>query len=96
MPQPDMIDRLLKLELYAWVGEDELGSGEIGIKQAIVPAGCIPIVATTREKVDRPFIREQMQTMVDQYGKTRFLVRFQFNAALASIVPTAHEKTPAE
>jgi hypothetical protein len=93
MPKPDMIDRLRELELYAWVGEDELGSGEIGLKQALVPAGYIPIVATTREKVDRPFIRDQMQTMVDQFGKTRYLVRFSFGAVLALIVPAEGEKT---
>ena len=28
-----------EMVLHAWVGEDELGSGEFGIKQGIVPAG---------------------------------------------------------
>ena len=40
------------VELYAWVGEDEFGSGEIGLKQGLVPAGMIPLVADTLESVD--------------------------------------------
>ena len=38
-------ERIETMVLYAWVGEDELGSGEMGIKQAIVPAGNVPLVA---------------------------------------------------
>ena len=89
-----MIDRLGAVELFAWVGEDELGSGIIGLKQARVPAGMIPIVATTREKVDQPYIREQLQTMVDQFGKTHFLVRFRFDCVCEWI--KAHENAPAK
>lgn len=33
-----------KMVLYAWVGEDELGSGEVGLKQALVPAGFIALI----------------------------------------------------
>lgn len=62
--------------LYAWVGEDELGSGEIGLKQALCPAGCIPMVATQIQKVTQPFIREQLQSVANQYGKARYLVRY--------------------
>jgi hypothetical protein len=42
-----------RLELFAWVGEDELGSGEIGLKQAHAPAGLIPMVAIRRDKVEK-------------------------------------------
>jgi hypothetical protein len=64
------------VRLYAWVGEDECGSGKIGLKQAIVPAGVIPIVAVDLEKVDRGFIVDQMQRQVDEYGKTIYLVEY--------------------
>ena len=33
------------LTIYAWVGEDEYGSGRVGLKQGVVPAGIIPLVA---------------------------------------------------
>ena len=33
------------MTIYAWVGEDELGNGKIGIKQGRVPAGIIPLAA---------------------------------------------------
>jgi hypothetical protein len=71
-PLPD--SRLKNLELYAWVGEDELGSGKIGLKQAIVPAGTIPLVAIDRNKIDQQYIRDQLH----EYEKTMYLVRFKF------------------
>ena len=37
--------RIEDLTIVAWVGEDELGSGKIGLKQGHVPAGFIPLVA---------------------------------------------------
>ncbi|HEY1865913.1 MAG TPA: hypothetical protein VGG55_02490 [Candidatus Acidoferrales bacterium] len=72
-----------ELELYAWVGEDELGSGEIGMKQGLVPAGLIPLVATKRAKVDRQFIRDQMAHQQAQYGKRIVLARFRFDQILS-------------
>lgn len=62
------------LELYAWVGEDELGSGEIGLKAGIVPAGCIPLVAIRRDKVEK--LKWQMEMQAQTYGKKIRLVRF--------------------
>lgn len=64
------------LKLYAWIGEDEFGSGEVGIKQARVPAGFIPMVATRRDKVDRPEIRHALQRQAEAYGVTIRLVSF--------------------
>ena len=66
--------RLENLELYAWVGEDELGSGEIGLKQGIVPAGTIPMVALEQAKLDRYWKNAEKQAEV--YGKRISLVRF--------------------
>jgi hypothetical protein len=82
-PLPD--SRLKNLELYAWVGEDELGSGKIGLKQAIVPAGAIAMVAIAQDKIDQPYIREQLQQIADKYKKSRYLVRFEF-AEIVSIM----------
>lgn len=66
------------VELVAWIGEDEFGSGRIGIKQARVAAGLIPIVAVLDDKykVSRAEVVEQMQYQADQYGKTIRLVRY--------------------
>jgi hypothetical protein len=36
---------LKDIELFVWLGEDEEGSGEIGLKQALVPARLIPMVS---------------------------------------------------
>jgi hypothetical protein len=62
--------------LYAWIGLDEFGSGQVGLKRAIVPAGDIPLVAIDRTKVDRAFIREQLQAQADRYGVTIHLAEF--------------------
>jgi hypothetical protein len=71
----ELPERLRDVELFAWVGEDELGSGQIGIKQGLVPAGLIPIVATSR-KVARPDIAAQMHGQAQTSGKRIYLVRF--------------------
>jgi hypothetical protein len=89
--RPHLPDQLAEIDLYAWVGEDEHGSDEIGLKQAIVPAGCIPIVATSRDKVDRAGIRAQMQAMVNEYGKTRYLVRYTGLEVVAVLKPSEKE-----
>jgi hypothetical protein len=71
----ELPERLQGVELFAWVGEDELGSGQIGIKQGLVPAGMIPIVATS-PKVGRPEIAAQMDAQARLSGKRIYLVRF--------------------
>lgn len=64
------------IELYAWVGEDEFGSGKIGLKQGSVPAGLIPIVVVgpDRHKIDRVWKQAEAQAKVS--GKRIFLCRF--------------------
>jgi len=66
------------MKMYAWVGEDEFGSGKVGIKQAVVPAGLIPIVV-----MDYHFdkIRKLYPPMEDQakrFGKKIYLLEFEF------------------
>lgn len=79
------MDNLADHSLYAWVGEDEFGSGVIGLKQARVPAGLIPIVVMDyhREKAERGAIREQMEDQARVYGKRIYLVRFGFAEVVA-------------
>lgn len=78
----DPRDRLQEIELFAWIGEDELGSGVIGIKQGLVPAGYIPLVATTAEKINRDFLKVAMCLQASSYGKKIYLCRFKFDAVL--------------
>jgi hypothetical protein len=77
-----------ELLLYAWVGEDEFGSGEIGLKQGVVPVGLIPLVALSRRKVDRLEIRQQLQAQADHYGKTIRLVEFREAETVEVIEPS--------
>lgn len=80
-------DRLEDLVLYAWVGEDEFGSGEIGLKQALVPAGRVPLVSVALDKLDRREIRHQLQSIVDTFGKPMRLVRFKFAGTISTLKP---------
>jgi hypothetical protein len=80
-----MPDELKDLELFAWVGEDEFGSSKIGLKQAMVPAGLIPIVAIARGKVDREFIALQMEQQARAYGKQISLCRFTLAEVLKTV-----------
>jgi hypothetical protein len=77
--------RLEDHALYAWVGEDELGSGRIGLKQGLVPAGYIPLVAMDydRHKIDRAPLRTAMETQARKYGKKIRLVKFVFAEVVA-------------
>jgi hypothetical protein len=73
-PRPSVND----IELFAWVGEDELGSGEIGLKQALCPAGYIPMVSVRKDRMLQPSIVDQLTAQAAQYGKKIRLCRFVF------------------
>lgn len=75
-------NKLEELCLYAWVGEDEHGSGEIGLKQGLVPAGYIPLVATRQDKIDRPALELGMNLQAKLYGKRIRLVKFVFSEVI--------------
>lgn len=62
------------VELFAWIGKDEYGSGEVGLKQAIVPAGTIPMVAIDRRKMEGYW--DQAEAQAAAYGQQISLVRF--------------------
>jgi hypothetical protein len=79
--------RLKQLELYAWVGEDELGSGAMGLKQGMVPAGCVPLVSIHYAKLHTDDLMAQGRKIVDEYGHARYLCRFVFDAVVDAILP---------
>jgi hypothetical protein len=77
----------LKIEdhsILAWVGEDEHGSGVIGIKQARVPAGLIPLAAMDydAQKLQRAELILQLEAQAATFGKKIRLVRFRFEAVV--------------
>jgi len=61
--------------VYCWMGEDERGSGEVGIKQGFVPAGYIPLVSIDSEKIRK--YKPQLQAQAARYGKKIYLVRYK-------------------
>ena len=74
--------RLRTIELFAWLGEDELGSGVVGLKQGLVPAGLIPLVATTIDKMHRAELMLAMHAQAALCGKKIYLCRFTFAEVL--------------
>jgi hypothetical protein len=81
--------RVRALELFAWVGDDESGRGGLGLKQALVPAGYVPLVATDRDRIAAAYIREQLARIADVSGKSRYLVRLGVVEVLDVIDPDA-------
>lgn len=79
------VSKLEGVELFAWVGEDELGSGEIGLKQAVCPAGCIPMVSVKLDRMTQNYIKEQMDKQGKQYGKKIVLCKFKFEAVIEEV-----------
>jgi hypothetical protein len=67
------IDEVCQLEVYAWVGRDEFGSGVIGLKQGVVPAGTIPMVAIDQQKLDKYWNNAEQQA--EAYGQRIYLVK---------------------
>lgn len=72
------MSKLEDVDLLAWVGEDERGSGKIGLKMGMVPAGLIPIVAVAEHqaKITTPDLLRQFQRQADACGKVIRLVRY--------------------
>lgn len=67
---------VLQLEVYAWVGRDEYGSGVFGLKQGQVPAGLIPMVAIDQQKLDKYWDNAEMQALL--HGQRIYLVKLIF------------------
>jgi hypothetical protein len=84
-------------DLVAWIGEDEFGSGKIGIKQGLVPAGAIPIVAVLddKHKIAGQHVVTQMQLQADVHKKVIRLVRYEAVEELIVVTPRI-EHAPAQ
>lgn len=80
-------DNVKEVSLYAWLGEDELGSGEVGLKQAVVPAGTIPLVSVKETKLNQEYIQQQLQLQANSYGKTIRFCKFVFVEEIIVIEP---------
>lgn len=86
------LERVLGLGLWAWVGQDdgpEPRTGELGLKQGIVPAGYIPLVAVKQEKITTDHIKRQMEALAQSTGVRRYLVRFKVEAVEEVIEPSS-------
>ena len=68
-----------KLVIYAWVGEDEMGSGKVGIKQGMVPAGYIPLAAMDYDLHKLARLKDMMEAQAKTYGKKIKLCKFVFS-----------------
>ena len=66
-----------KHTIYAWIGEDELGSGKVGIKHAIVPAGDVPLVAMSYDLHKIARMKPMLEVQAKLYGKKIRLVKFE-------------------
>lgn len=64
------------MTIYAWVGEDELGSGRIGIKQALCPAGYVPLAAMDYDLEKLKRLKPGLEAQASLYGKKIRLCRF--------------------
>ena len=73
--------------LYAWVGEDEFGSGEHGLKQGVCPAGTIPLVAIHQSKMNSVSFLEQLQKQADVFGKPIRLCAYKFDREIVTLTP---------
>lgn len=66
-----------RLAIYAWVGEDEFGSGRVGIKQGITAAGCIPLAAMDYDLHKLTRMVPLMEEQAKRYGKKIRLCKFE-------------------
>jgi hypothetical protein len=82
------------LELIAYVGRDESRQTEdVGLKQALAPAGLIPMVAVAahRDRLERENIRAQFQAQANTFGRTIRLVRFVAVEVILTLDPGGAE-----
>lgn len=62
------------MELYAWIGDDELAEHGLTIKRILAPTGCIPLVALRREKAEA--MKAKMEAEARLYGRKVHLAKF--------------------
>lgn len=79
-----------QMELYAYVGIDEDGSGLFGLKQGLTANGLIALVSIDQNKIER--FMPAMQGQAQGCGKKIRLCRFVFAEVLAETI--AGDDTP--
>jgi hypothetical protein len=70
--------------IYAWIGEDEEGSGRVGIKQGRVPAGIVPLAAADFHLDRLVKLLPLMEAQAVKYGKKIRLVKFAITKEIVS------------
>jgi len=84
----DVDEKLVReMVLFAWVGEDEMGSGEFGLKQGLTQLGLIPLVACKEGKIDQLTLIEQLKNQAKLFKKTIRLAKFKFDSIEITITP---------
>lgn len=69
-------------ELFAYLGVDELGDFGVVVKNARVPAGVLPLASTQAWKLERDFIRAQLENQAVISNKKIYFCRFQFDGVI--------------
>jgi hypothetical protein len=64
------------LAIYAWVGEDEYGSGRVGLKQGMTPAGMIPLAAMSYHLDRLAKLKPALEAQAAASGKKIRLCKF--------------------
>ena len=88
-----MAEKLEDVRLFAWLSEDQLGSGEVGLKQALTPAGMIPLVAVAEDKMRQGYIVDQLMAMANRYDKPISLVQYRMERVLIRLEPRGGKST---
>jgi hypothetical protein len=72
------------MKIYAWIGEDELGSGKTGLKVGMTPAGYIPLAAMDFHLDRLAKLTPQMEAQAAESGKKIYLCEFTFERVAAA------------
>lgn len=68
-----------EIVLFAWIGDDEFGSGRVGLKQALSKCGMCPLVVMDfdRNKIDNNRFRTMLGVQAEDFGKKIRLVKLE-------------------
>lgn len=78
---------LAGFEAFAWIGEDELGSGVVGLKMMRVPSGVTALVSIKKDQMAESRFTESLQAQATEYGKTIHLVRLAYVETIITLEP---------
>jgi len=80
------------MKIYAWIGEDEFGSGKTGLKIGKTPAGYIPLAAMDFHLDRLARLKPQMETQAAENGKRIYLAEFEFKRIAAATAKSGSAK----